>query len=170
MLTWLGLTLSPQLGGPQFAGALALSTLAGLVQLVPELGPILGLLPAFLLLLVAPERAVTYLAAYIAARVIAGWLVGGRRVRSEVHVHPAILIPGVVVLGQIGFVLLPPVRRRSCRSAATSCATCTAACPSRRDRPGSCPASRSRRASPPAPHGRSPSRRSIAAAATGPHP
>lgn len=106
VLTWIGLTVSPQLGGPQFAGALALSTLAGLVQLVPELGPILGLLPALLLLLVAPERAVTYLAAYLASRVIAGWLIGGRRVRSEVRVHPAILIPGVVVLGQIGFVLL----------------------------------------------------------------
>jgi len=106
ILTWIGLTLSPQLGGPRFAGALALATLGGLVQLVPELGPILGLLPAVLLLFFAPERAATYLAAYIAARVIAGWVVGGRRVRSEVRVHPAILIPGVVVLGQLGFVLL----------------------------------------------------------------
>jgi predicted PurR-regulated permease PerM len=104
--TYLGLSVSPRVGGPTFPGALALSTLAGLVQLVPELGVVLGLVPALLLLFVDPERSAAYLASYIAARVLAGWLVGGRRVRSEVRVHPAILIPGVVVLGQIGFVLL----------------------------------------------------------------
>ena len=105
-LTYVGLTLSPQLGGPTFAGGLALATLAGLLQLVPELGPVLGLLPAVLLLLVEPERAAVYVASYVAARLIAGQLIGARRVEAQLHVHPAILIPGVVMLGQLGFLWL----------------------------------------------------------------
>ena len=132
--------LSPQLGGPTFGGALALATLAGLVQLVPELGPILGLLPALLLLPSTRTRAVTYVAAYVAARVIAG--PAGRPPRARrLRVHPAILIPGVVVLGQLGSSGCS-CRRRSWSFGATSSATSTAACPSRRDRPACCPASR----------------------------
>jgi predicted PurR-regulated permease PerM len=99
--TFVGLELSPRLGGPTFGSPLALATLAGLVQLVPELGAVLGLLPALLLLAVDPERAVTYVAAYVVARLLVGRLIGSRR-GTHLHVHPGILIPGVVVLGQIG--------------------------------------------------------------------
>ena len=99
--TWLGLELSTQMGGPTFRSPLALATLAGLVQLVPELGGVLGLLPALLIVAVDPERAVTYVAIYVAARLIAGRLLGGRRA-TRIHLHPGVLIPGVVVLGQFG--------------------------------------------------------------------
>ena len=105
LLTWIGLTASPQLGGPEFRGALALGVLAGAVQVVPELGPILGFLPALLLLAYDPQRAITYIGVYLVARLLSGWLVGGR-LDSRLHVHPAILIPGVVVLSQVGLLWL----------------------------------------------------------------
>ena len=106
LLTWIGLTASPQLGGPEFRGALALGVLAGAVQVVPELGPILGFFPALLLLAYDPQRAVTYVVVYLIARLLSGWLVGGRLLEARLHVHPAILIPGVVVLSQVGLLWL----------------------------------------------------------------
>ena len=87
--TWVGLELSPRLGGPTFGSPLALATLAGLVQLVPELGAILGLFPALLLLTVDPTRAVTYVAAYVAARLISGRLVGRRGRRPPTSTRPS---------------------------------------------------------------------------------
>lgn len=102
MATYLGLGLVTRLGGPEFAGQLALATFAGAVQVIPELGPLLGLIPVLLLVAIDPERAVVYLAVYVAARLLVGWTVGGRLIESRLNVHPLILIPGVVVLSQLG--------------------------------------------------------------------
>ena len=87
-------------------GALALGVFAGAVQVVPELGPILGFFPALLLLAYDPQRAVIYVVVYVVARLLSGWLVGGRLLEARLHVHPAILIPGVVVLSQVGLLAL----------------------------------------------------------------
>ncbi len=106
LLAWIGLTASPQLGGPEFRGALALGVFAGAVQVVPELGPILGFFPALLLLAYDPQRALIYVVVYVVARSLSGWLVGGRLLEARLHVHPAILIPGVVVLSQVGLLAL----------------------------------------------------------------
>jgi predicted PurR-regulated permease PerM len=106
LLTWIGLTVSPQVGGPDYRGELALATFAGAVQVVPELGPILGFFPALLLLVADPERAVVYLAVYVAARFLGGAIIGGRLMEDRLRVHRAILIPGVVVLSQIGPIAL----------------------------------------------------------------
>ena len=62
VLTYLGVRLSEQAGGPVFQEPLALAVFAGATQLVPEIGPFIGFLPALLLLPVAPERAAVYLA------------------------------------------------------------------------------------------------------------
>jgi predicted PurR-regulated permease PerM len=102
LLTWLGLMASPRLGGPDFRGALALSVFAGAVQVVPELGPLLGFFPALLLLAVDPQRAAIYLAVYVVARFLGGGMLGGRVMEGGIRVHRAILIPGVVVLSQVG--------------------------------------------------------------------
>jgi predicted PurR-regulated permease PerM len=102
LLTWLGLMASPRLGGPEFRGVLALSVFAGAVQVVPELGPLLGFFPALLLLVVDPQRAVIYLIVYILARFLGGGLLGGRVMEGGIRVHRGLLIPGVVVLSQVG--------------------------------------------------------------------
>lgn len=102
LFTWLGLVASPQVGGPTFQGPLALATFAGAVQVIPELGPLLGFLPSLLLLAYDPERAVVYTAVYVVARFLGGGLFGGRLLEDRLHVHRAILIPGVVVLSQTG--------------------------------------------------------------------
>jgi predicted PurR-regulated permease PerM len=101
-LTYAGLSLSPQLDGPDYRGALALAVFAGTAQLVPELGLILGFIPAVLLAVYGPERAIVYVAIYLVARWLAGALLGGRLLEDRLRVHRAILIPGVVVLSQLG--------------------------------------------------------------------
>jgi predicted PurR-regulated permease PerM len=101
-LTYVGLQLTPQLGGPAFREPLALATLAGATQVVPIVGPLLGAAPAFLVLAVDPERAAAYLAVYLVARVLGATMLGSRLMQRRIGVHPAILVPGVVMIGQFG--------------------------------------------------------------------
>jgi predicted PurR-regulated permease PerM len=105
-LTYVGLTVSARLGGPSYPGGLALSVLAGAVQVIPEFGWVLGLIPAVLLLLIDPERAAIYLAVYFGARWLCGTLVGRRLMEGRLGVHPIVLIPGIVALSQLGVVWL----------------------------------------------------------------
>jgi len=102
LLAWAGLKISPNVGGPTFQEPLALATFAGIAQVVPIIGTILGLIPAALLLPLAPDRAATYLAVYIGARVIGSSLVGNRIMGRRLGVHPAIMVPAVVMIGQFG--------------------------------------------------------------------
>lgn len=105
-LMYVGLTLSGRAGGPEFQAALALATFAGALQVIPELGPLLGFAPALLVLADDPQKAVVYLVVYVASRFLAGMLFGGRFLEDRLRVHPAVLIPGVVVLSQVGPVAL----------------------------------------------------------------
>lgn len=101
-LAYVGLRLSPQIGGPQFQEPLALATLAGVTQVVPIVGPLLGAAPALLLLPIDPSRAAAYFGIYLAARVIGASMLGSRLMERRLGVHPAILVPGVVMIGQFG--------------------------------------------------------------------
>jgi len=102
LFTWLGLRLSPRLGGPEFDEPLALAVLTGATQLIPAIGPLLGFVPALLLAPIAPDRAATFLASYLVARVAGANLVGARYQTRALGVHPAIMVPGIVMLGQFG--------------------------------------------------------------------
>jgi predicted PurR-regulated permease PerM len=106
VLVYVGLELVMNAGGPAYRSGLALATFAGVMQVVPELGPLLGAAPALLLLVEDPQKALLYLAVYVGARFLAGFLVGGRLMEGRLRVHPAVLIPGVVVLSQVGPVAL----------------------------------------------------------------
>jgi predicted PurR-regulated permease PerM len=106
LLVFIGLTLSARLGGPAFPGALALSVLAGSLQLIPELGWFLGLIPVPILLLIDPERAAVYLAVYLGARWLSGKVIGARISGRLLGVHPIVLIPGIVALSQLGIIWL----------------------------------------------------------------
>jgi predicted PurR-regulated permease PerM len=106
LATYLGAEISERLGGPAFAQALPLAVFAGAVQLVPVLGAVLGLLPALLVLPASPERAAVYALIYVAARLVGSSLLGSRLQGRRLGVHPAILVPGVVMIGQFGLLWL----------------------------------------------------------------
>ena len=105
-LAYVGLAVSPRIGGPQFQEPLALATLAGVTQVVPIVGPLLGAAPALLLLAIDPSRAATYFAVYLGARLIGASVLGSRLMERRLGVHPAILVPGVVMIGQFGVLWL----------------------------------------------------------------
>jgi predicted PurR-regulated permease PerM len=105
-LTYLGIRLVEAAGGPDFAQPFPLAVLAGATQLVPEIGPFLGILPALLILPIAPDRAVAYVGVYLAARWLGAGMVGGRLLEGRLGVHPALLIPSIVILTQFGWIWL----------------------------------------------------------------
>jgi predicted PurR-regulated permease PerM len=106
LLAYVGLTASPRLGGPTFGEPLALATLAGVTQVVPVVGPLLGAVPALLILPLDPARAGAYFAVYLGARVLGASLLGSRLMQRRIGVHPAILVPAVVMIGQFGLLWL----------------------------------------------------------------
>jgi predicted PurR-regulated permease PerM len=106
LLVYVGTQLSPRLGGPTFDQPLAVATFAGVTQVVPVVGTILGLIPALLTLPLSPERAGTYLAIYVVARILGSTILGSRLMSRNIGVHPAILVPGVVLIGQFGILWL----------------------------------------------------------------
>jgi predicted PurR-regulated permease PerM len=106
VLTYLGLVGVSRLGGPEFQQPLALAVMAGVSQLLPVVGPLLGFVPALLLVALAPDRAGAYALTYLAARVIGSSILGSRLMNRQLGVHPAILVPAVVVLGQFGLLWL----------------------------------------------------------------
>ena len=102
---WLTLEAIDRLGLSTVNQAGPVAVLAGAVQVIPEIGPLIGFLPALLLLPISLERAVLYLAVYIGSRWVAGTLVGsiyGGRSR----LHPVIMVPGIVALTQFGLIWL----------------------------------------------------------------
>ncbi len=78
---WLGLAGLEQLGVASFRDPAPVAVFAGAMQVIPELGPLIGFLPVVLLLPLSVERAVQYLVVYIASRWIASLILsqaGGR--------------------------------------------------------------------------------------------
>ena len=106
LATWVGLRASPRLGGPEFREPVALALIAGATQLVPAIGGLLGLLPALLILPVQPDRGLAYVAAYLVARFVGSALLGSRLKERRLRVHPAIMVPGIVAIGQFGILPL----------------------------------------------------------------
>lgn len=103
LLVWLGLEGATTVGVAEFKYAVAGATLLGLLQLFPEVGFFLGLVPILLVLAVSgPVPALVVLAVYWAAARLAGMLVEPRVSRGVLDVHAALLIPGIVVLSQFG--------------------------------------------------------------------
>jgi predicted PurR-regulated permease PerM len=102
LFAWMGLTLSPRVGGPTFANPFPLATFVAVSQVVPVVGPIIALLPGALIATLSPERAVAYVVIYVAARLLGASLLGSRIMSRRMSVHPAILVPGVVMIGQFG--------------------------------------------------------------------
>ena len=107
VLVWLGLeaaaAVGPSLGVGPFKYALAAATLLGILQLIPELGFFLGIVPILLVLIVqGPADALVVFGVYWGANKLASLLVEDRVTAGVLDVHPGLLIPGIVVLSQFG--------------------------------------------------------------------
>jgi predicted PurR-regulated permease PerM len=106
-LVWAGLTIAGQLGAGPFNYAMVAGVLLGTLQLIPELGFYLGFVPLLIPLAVAgPADAGIVALVYIGAVKSASMLLEGRLSRGVFDVHPALLIPAIVVLSQFGLVWL----------------------------------------------------------------
>jgi predicted PurR-regulated permease PerM len=107
-LTFIGLTI---LGVP---GALALGVIAGLLEFVPYVGPILAAVPAILTALaVSPELALWTALLYLAIQQAEGNLVQPLVQQKAVHLPPALLlfslVANAILFGWIGILLAAPL-------------------------------------------------------------
>jgi predicted PurR-regulated permease PerM len=104
---WLGLTFTNAIELTDVQYAVSAAALLGVMQLVPQLGYLLGFLPLLLVLpLSGPVAFATALAVYVLANRAAGSLVSTGVSRGVLDVHPALMIPGIVVIGQLGVIPL----------------------------------------------------------------
>jgi predicted PurR-regulated permease PerM len=100
---WIGFELLEQLGIGTFRYQVTAAVLLGGLQLIPELGYVLGFLPILLVLGIAgPIPAAAVLVVYLVANRIGSDLVETRVSRGVLDVHPGLLIPAIVVLSQFG--------------------------------------------------------------------
>ena len=104
---WIGLELIQQLGIATFRYQVTASVLLGGLQLIPELGYVLGFFPILLVLGIGgPIPAIAVLVVYLVANRIGSDLVETRVSRGVLDVHPGLLIPAIVVLSQFGLIWL----------------------------------------------------------------
>ena len=103
LLVWGGLEVTNSIGLTQVRYTATAGTLLGFLQLIPELGFFLGIFPILLFIpLSGPVAAATAFVVYWAAVKLADGLVGGRVSKGVLDVHPAVLLPAIVVLSQFG--------------------------------------------------------------------
>src|SRR4029079_1232197 len=100
---WGGLEVTNAIGLTEVRYTATAGTLLGFLQLIPELGFFLGIFPILLFIpLSGPVAALTAFVVYSAAVTLADGLVGGRVSKGVLDVHPAVLLPAIVVLSQFG--------------------------------------------------------------------
>jgi predicted PurR-regulated permease PerM len=103
LIVWGGLELTNAIGLTQIRYTATAGTLLGFLQLIPELGFFLGIFPILLFIPVSgPVVALTAFVVYWVAVKVADTLVGGRVSKGVLDVHPAVLLPAIVVLSQFG--------------------------------------------------------------------
>jgi predicted PurR-regulated permease PerM len=106
-LTWVGFQLIALAGIGEFRYPVTAAVLLGALQLIPELGYFLGFFPILLVLAIAgPVPALAVAVVYVIANRIGSDLVETRVSRGVLDVHPALLIPAIVVLTQFGGIWL----------------------------------------------------------------
>ncbi|NUQ37015.1 MAG: AI-2E family transporter [Caldilineales bacterium] len=114
---WAGLSL---IGVP---GALALGILAGLLEVLPNIGPVLSLLPAVLLALLSGSTAypdlphvtiaLAVIALYVVVQQLENYILVPRILGNSVGLHPALVLIGVVIFalqfGLLGAFIAAPL-------------------------------------------------------------
>jgi predicted PurR-regulated permease PerM len=104
LTTYLGLKLLIRLGAPDSPYLVLFAVLAGLFQLVPEVGPLVNIVLVVLLAYRTSGALALYvLALYISIQYLFGSLVKGRIEQRIIDVNPALLVLFIVALSQLGF-------------------------------------------------------------------
>jgi predicted PurR-regulated permease PerM len=103
LVTYAGLRLMVLLGAPNSPYFVLLAVLAGLFQLIPEVGPIVNtILVVLLAYRINPMLALYVLGLYIAIQFILGSFLKGRIEESIIDLNPALLVLFMVALSQLG--------------------------------------------------------------------
>ena len=108
VVVFAGLGVVERAGIASYPAAIALAAFMGAVQVIPQLGGLLGAIPIVLVALARqgePEVALALLAVYLVAVQVVKLAVGGRLGR-DLNVRPAIALPAFAVISQIGLVWL----------------------------------------------------------------
>jgi predicted PurR-regulated permease PerM len=106
-ITWIALTL---LG---FEYALPLAVLAGLLEIIPTIGPIIASIPAIIVAVtISPQMTVIIILLYIAIQLLENNLLVPRIMEKAVGLNPVLIIIGVIIgstlLGVAGALLSVP--------------------------------------------------------------
>ena len=101
---FLSLEAAERLGVASVRESAPVAVFAGAMQLIPEIGPLIGYLPALLALPISGELSVLYLVAYVGSRIVAGMVAGRQPGRRSLH--PIVMVPAIVALTQFGLVWL----------------------------------------------------------------
>jgi predicted PurR-regulated permease PerM len=104
LTTYLGFKFLVRLGAPDSPYFVLFAVLAGLFQLIPEVGPLINIVLVTLVASrISSELAVSVLVLSLAIQFVFGNLVKGRIEESVIDVNPALLVLFIVALGQLGF-------------------------------------------------------------------
>lgn len=103
--TYLGLTALEFAGVEGIQSKLLLAVLAGVMELIPYIGPTLAAVPAIIIgMLHSWESALIITLMYLVIQQIEGNLLIPRIVGETVNIHPAILMVVLLALAQFGFI------------------------------------------------------------------
>lgn len=103
LMTYLGLELLIRLGAPDSPYVVTLAALAGVLQLIPEVGPLVNIILAvFLVYKSSGALALYVLALYLGIQFLVGRLVKDRIEQRIIDVNPALLVLVIVALSQLG--------------------------------------------------------------------
>lgn len=107
-ITYLGLALLEQWGLSTVQYKLLAAVLAGLMELVPDVGPFLWAIPAAIIgFSSSSEMGLSLLGTYLAGRWLVHRVLSSRIERRVVgDIHPALLVVAIVALSQFGFLWL----------------------------------------------------------------
>ncbi|WP_298404889.1 AI-2E family transporter [uncultured Chloroflexus sp.] len=101
LASWIGLT-ALNMAGMKIPYTVLLAVVAGITELVPVIGPIIGAIPAILLGLAdSPTTALAVTILYIAIQQLENHILVPRIIGESVGVHPAILMVVLVVCSQV---------------------------------------------------------------------
>lgn len=115
VVTFIGLTILNLLGF-DIRYVLLLAIFAGITELIPYIGPYIGMIPAIIVALLAPDNpvqgALAVLVLYFIIQNVEGNVLVPKITGETLNIHPAILTPimiGMATFGFIWVILTPPL-------------------------------------------------------------